>query len=506
MVLAEFKSLLRALYLNPDVASAPVMSSLIGSAGADPTVTLSNWPWYEQLWFMELTKWLPAHRQVWELAPFLFSTVAVALVVWMAWHTFGPWAAAMAGTAIVCASIGMRAVLFTLNTHGATVLHGVVLGATLVFLDRRGARVSRRLLFALGVVLAVFTAAGETDRLTVVCGIVPFVATAGLAWWRTGLPAQRRIAVFAVVTAAAGLLGGELATASMRDAHIIAIGGFHVSFVPAGALVNNVQILITAFSHLGGGDFFGVSVDAAGLLLFAAGFLTLLAATLVLRWLWRAAPSLAGPAAEAATAPARQTYIAFWGLTLISVIVAFVISSTPVDTGSSRYLASAFVAVAALLPALAPSQPRLRALLVIGLTTFAVLAVRTDLVAGQSYGSGPNGGDAGQLEQYAVAHGLKYGYAGYQDAPVLSWETHLRLQVFPLYQCLGSLCPFPLHTISTWYRPRPHTRTFLIAEPAANYTALGGPFPAAGPPVETARFGNLQFFVYDHDIAADLGH
>ena len=77
----RFDGIVRAVYRNADIASAPVIGELAHEAPGGATITLGYLPWYTTLWFEELTRWLPFHRQLWEVGPWLGSLVGIGLVI-----------------------------------------------------------------------------------------------------------------------------------------------------------------------------------------------------------------------------------------------------------------------------------------------------------------------------------------------------------------------------------------------------------------------------------------
>jgi hypothetical protein len=508
-LLASAGPLVSALYLNADIASAPVISSLLAHAPAGRVVTLGNYPWYEPFWFFELTRGFPWHRQLWEAAPFLVAAADLSLLVWMAWRALGPRAALITGSVLACTTHGMRFVLFTPNAHGGALFHGVLLGAALVFVSRRGSPIPTLVLLAGGVVLSVLTAVGSSDRLLVVDSLVPFVLTAWVCWWRTRAAAQRMVALVATYLAVLALLWDRLAETAMRADHVAQTRDFGLSFVSPSQLFPNVAVFTSAFSDLGGGDFFGARVSGGGVLSLAAATLTLAAGAAVVRWCWRAAPNLlAPPRALSSAALARETYVVFWSATLLCTVAAFLLTSAPQDVRDSRYLAAAFVAVVALLPVVAPTTRRARLVLLVAVSAYALLALHASIDEGRyAYGTQLTPAELQRLERYAQRQHLAYGYADYATAPVVTWATGLRVQVFPVQPCSRGLCAFYLHTISSWYAPHPGARTFLLVDKASQstYLAVTGPSTAFGPPTSRAKLGGLTIYVYDHDIAAHLG-
>ena len=498
------------LYLDADIASAPVIGSLVASAPAGRIVTLGNYPWYEPLWFMELSRWLPWHRLVWEAAPFVVSLIDLALLVVVARLAVGGRAALFTGAVFCCTTRGTRFVLLTPNAHGAALLHGLLLGAALVIAVRNNARITRPVLFGAAAVLAFVSGLGATDRLFVVDSLVPFVVAACFGWWRTRCSPECRLALAAIGTAAVALLLGEIVRHLMQHEHVVPTPGFVVSLAPPSRLASNASTLVRAFSYLGGGDVLASPFRMASLPAFAAGLLTLAAGALVARWSWLGLRR-GWARVEVGQEPdlTRETYLVFWGATLVCSTIAFILSSASIDAGDSRYLLAAFVAVLALLPVLVQrSSQRTQLGLAIAACAFALLSLHAAVGEGRyAYGSKLTPTEIRRFVRYASRHKLRYGYADYATAPALTWATGVRVQVFPVQPCGARLCPFYLHTISSWYSPGPDARTFLIVDRATqgSYRSVTEPSSAFGRALERVRIGDLTVYVYDHDLAAALG-
>jgi hypothetical protein len=515
VLLAQARSLTHALYLNADTASAAVISSLMGGAPAHSVVTLGNYPWYEPMWLMLASRPLPAHRAMWLGGPFVLTAAAFLIVSWAGWRTFGAWVAAMTLALLVCTSHGMREVLFTPNWHGALVLHSAVLGATLVFVKRHWERMSTGRRLSLGVGVALVTAAGETDRLLIATGVIPFVLAALFGWWQTRAVAQRQIALFATGTAIAGIAAGELAGGAMRSAGVVP-SPLHLTLGVTN-VAHNLDLLVKGLAYLGGGYVLRGDGDSAAL---ASGALVLTATIVVLAWLCVKSAGhrhgsaghpheSAGHPHESAGHPhesaghdsgeaAREAHTTFWGLAITATCAAFLFSSAPTDVLSARYLGVAFVGILALLPVAARSRSWTRGLLAGGASLYAVLAVGHVLSDGVGgYGTGPSQALAGEVERYVAASGATHGYAEYQDAAVLTWETRLHIRVYPVMSCGEGLCPFYLHTISSWYTPAQTGRSFLVTDSSPALIPLRSPPSNLGPPASKASFGPLTVYIYN---------
>jgi hypothetical protein len=502
-------SLIPALYLNPDIASAPVITTLMAHAPAGGVVTLGNYPWYEPLWLMEATRSLPGHRQIWEALPIVGSLIAIALIVWAARRALGGWAAFVTGAILVSTTAATRFVLLTPAAHWPNLLHVAVLVATLVYLNGRRSRVPTGTLVAGGALLALFTAAGATDVLFLVDGLLPFLVTVWVCSWRTGHPVQRRIALFGTAVGATALVGGLLLRALMRHEHVISTPYFHPAFVTAGNVGKNIENLVESFVYAGGGNFFGSAFHTLSALAFLAAVLTFAAGVRVVVGGWRAAPSL-GRRVERVTpaVAAREAWLVFWGTTIVVTSVAFVVTNLPDGLSSSRYLMTVYFGVAALIPALVSRVPRAWTVVTCGVVVFALTSVIALASEGRgAYGPALSNGDIAAFTTYAESSGLTVGYSDYSTAPALTWASGMKVDVFPVAPCGSSLCPYYLNTISSWYTPRSGTRTFLIVDAAtrSSYLPVTKPLTAFGSPAAVKQFGDLTVYVYRHDIARELG-
>ena len=80
------------------------------------------------------------------------------------------------------------------------------------------------------------------------------------------------------------------------------------------------------------------------------------------------------------------------------------------------------------------------------------------------------------------------------------------VRVYPVKSCTGGAipCPVGFHLISSWYRPRPGRRSFLVVDPRYANGPLD-PGLAFGRPLQIAAIPPARVFVYDYDIAARFG-
>lgn len=516
VLLAQAPTLARDLYLNSDNATALVLPALSGHALPGAIVNLGDHPWYEPWWYMRATAGLPGYHQLWEIAPFVLGLLGIAAVVACAWLALGPLAGLLCAAALLAASETLRGDLYTPETHGLVVLHlGVLCGALL--LVQRWARASRlapaRLLL-LGVPFVIFTGAGLTDQLLLVSGLAPFVLAPLLCWLRLRDPAWRAVSAFAIATAVLAGIVALLLAHVMQEQHVVH-APFPIDFVASEAIVSGLQNLLVAFLTLGGGAFFGAPVSGGNLLTFLAGALVLLALGLVARLLWRWAriPAPASESLAPALAP-RELFLAFWGVVLVCGLGAFALTQLSNTASNTRYLLGAWVALAALLGVLATvplarAVPRARAALLAGVAVFGLINIHAELATGvQPSGPAPNLRLAGAIERFAAAHGARVGYGSYWDSAPVTWETHQHIKLFPIQQCDAGVgwCIFYGADISSWYLPRPHTRTFLLTDARPGIPLeVTAPPTGFGHPIAGESLGEgLSIYIYNRDIASYL--
>jgi hypothetical protein len=409
LLLANAKGLVQAIYLSADVVSAPMIAELSDQAPPGSEVVLGNFPWYEAFWFETLTRWVPAHRQVWQVAPYVFSLAGLACVAWSTWRVAGRWAGAMVAVALGCASAGLLLYQFAWSIHAAVLFHAPLLGAFLVLCASRGGSIGRPAVHvAVAVALTLFTALGvATDRLLLVAGVVP-LALAGLgALWLVRGPVGRRLAITACGVALGSVLLAVPIGAIAREAGIRATD-FPITFASFDRLGPNVRLFFESLAYLAGGDFSGKepSFDSVVQLLCAA------AVAIGAVWAARYARRFV---ADGTTDAVRAAHVLFWTAAGALTTLTFVLSSLPVDKFSSRYVIVALYAIAALLAvAVASSTGWRRVAVVAAVTLIAVSGVaslaRQDL---QDNPAGyPTGVLSGQIADLVVEEGLDHGYAG----------------------------------------------------------------------------------------------
>jgi hypothetical protein len=503
LLLASFGATVDVIYANADIVSAPVIGELFPKAPSATVTTLGFLPWYSTLWFELATRWVPFHRVLWEVGPWLASIAGILAVAWSTAKASSRWAAWLVAVVLVCAGNTLLPIQFASDLHGATLVCVCALDAFLVLLVLRAGRIgSTWAHVCLCVLVAALAAAGlASDDLLYPAGFVPFLV-AGLAqlWWQPGA-AGRRIAISTAAIAALAVVGSRIAVAAMHD-HRAYAAQYQLTYAGWTDLVPHAAQLVQSLVQLFSGDFGGAQIGARSVLAFACALVVVGGGALA----WREGRAQLRRVHDRAAAHAtREAHITFWFLALVLPVVAFVLSSQG-GAGKGRYLASSgygIVVLAALV--LSGKRAAVRAVGVAAaciVVTGSLLALEARDLEHQSVF--PTRAFARGLEAFVDGEGLKYGYAAYWDAAPLTWDLHERVQIFPVEACDAphGLCRPAAHYIESWYEPRPSTRTFLLVDrifgPPAPATRLGGP-------AEVVSIDRYTIYVYDYDIGAAMG-
>lgn len=508
VVLANFSSLITAINMDSDVSIALMIGKLVGSAPHASQVVLGNHPWYEPLWFLDLTSGFPGYRQLWEIAPAAWSLVGLAVLTWSAWWALGRRAAILTASALLCVGTAGRMMFFSFDWHGPTVVHTVFLGAVVVWLAGRAQplRLREMSAVALGMgAISALPAAG--DSLFLYWAILPLLFTCALLVWRTRSPVHWQALAVAVEVAVVALAGGAvLHHAMVRDGWTSL--PFRPNFASTSVLGHNFVLLAQAYTNLAGGNFFGTRVNFANSVTFASGLLFLGALVCVPFELYRRVRrSVPAPVSLDPVAARRVAYIAFWATSLAITTAAFVFSSVPVDANSARFLLAGYVGVGALLPLLATRGRGWSVIVTSAVCLFAVIAsfqvIRNPFQPQLNF---PTPQRAQALARFAKAEGVTDGYAGYWDAADLTWMSRFGVRVYPVSQCTPQhlvICPYNIG-ISSWYTPRRGARSMLIVDHGIQLPLVNAPDPKDGAPTATTTIGDLTVYVYPFDIASNF--
>ena len=504
LLVVRFPHLIAWQNSDSDVASAFTLTDAI-SHGAPGQVVMSTQGAWVSLWYGLLTHGLSFHRVLWEISPALLSLATACLIGWSVARVSTRTAGALTVALIVAASpTGVRN--FTAAFFHNTTIPGVaILGAYLVWLScrprTRGPVVMSVVLGSL--VVGAFLA---SDELLGVVGLAPFFGVSALLALRT----RDRTGLLPVAAVTCGsVVVGVITSGVMRALDFrTTTPGFGLTGTLVGA---HLKWLARGLLRMGN----GLSVAPHDLirtpLTFAAGIVTVSG---LLALFWVAGRSLVrsgvreAPAARTAVRPdsddlarARALHATFWAASLLCAATAYVITSVALIP-SDRYFLVAIPAVAATVPLLLTSRR----------AAWVIAAAATVFVAGSIVALAANDernlttrpaavSQARQIEAVVQNLHLGVGYAGYWEAAGLSWTTNERLHVYPVTDVGGQIEPMYLARVAAWYRPRPHTSSYLLLEPGDN--VLADRIPRGLPrPDREIHLGQVTLATYPYDIAA----
>lgn len=505
VLLVDFRDVITSINMYGDAIIAPVMAKLLGQAPPGSQVVLGHHPYYEEFLFLRASAGLSFYRRLWEVVPLLWTALGVGMLAWSARRAFGGYAAVLTASALICFGALGRYSFFTFDWHALTVIHTILLGAALVWLTPRASDISWGAVSAVAVALGLISALpAASDVLFVFWALIPMCVAAAVMASRSVGRARWTPLVFTLITVLVSLLAGS-AIAHVMRAHGITASQPAYTFVSSFAAgIHNLELMVEGFMALGGGDFFGMKLAFLGLIVFVSGALIVAALLLGLREARRFSVAAYRAPVSRRRPSSALVYVGFWATSLVVQAVVFVLTSVPkVTTGSSRYVLAGYVAIIALVPLLARGRVWRRAVVTAGVCLFALSGVIQ--LARQpfaSFGPYPTPTVADRVLSFARAHDVHYGYAGYWDAPDLTWLTRFNLKIYPIQSGCGveGICAASPAQINTWYRARPGVRSMLIADSALpGVSSIDG---MLGRPLSIARIGTLTVAIYPFDIAS----
>jgi hypothetical protein len=519
VLLVDFGPVITSINTFGDAVIAPVLGKLAGQAPANSLIVLGHHPYYEEFLFLRATAGLPFYRSLWNITPLLWTLLGMGILAWSARRALGWVAAVLTTSALICLGALGRFEFFTFNWHGLTVIHTILIGASLVWLAPRAGEISWRRLVIVAVALGLLSALpASSDVLFLIWALVPMAIVAGVLFYLGQGRARWTPAAFTAIVILVAVVLGAVIGDIMR-ANGITSGAFPVSLASAAGVFHSLPLLGQALLAVGGGDvsapfhnFVRYPRLVSGILLAAAIVLALfVSARLVVngtrRLRSRGPVSVPNQVGASGVEERRElAYLTFWSASLVAALLAYVASDVPkLTTASSRYALAGYVAILALFPVMALRGWRWRRWITVGVCVFIVSAI-VDLSVRPfvRFGPYPTPALASRVLAFARAHHVDYGYASYWDGPAITWMTDFRLQLYPARAgCLPYVtCPPRLPRISSWYGYRPDTRSLLIADSATNgFRRLD---PRLGPPLATGRIGSLALAVYPYDIASEL--
>jgi hypothetical protein len=501
LIAAHFQRIIANVYGSADPASGPVLGELFAHR-AGGGVYLGNLAWYSTLIFELATKWLPAHLQVWEDLPYLFTLGAVALMGWAAWRVAGAWAAAVTSILLLCASPAVMGVMFWLHDHMTTWISFAMLGAFLILIETR-ISVGRLTLAALVLILGVLVGINAaSEQIMLVAGVLPLLI-AGIGTWMLHPGTRTARAAVACVVLAAIIVGVAHETTSIMQSEGVYAVPVSLRFVSMENVSANFMQWWQAITVLGNGTFFDQAISFTTVLAAACAALSVVTVVLIPRMAWR---HISGArAGEAADAP-LSAYLLFWASSAVLLSAALIFSSAPQTGGTQRYLVGLVFAAAAVAPLFAKRCAAAQAAVVLGTVVFSLASVisltRSDLIAKAT--TGPTPAVAEGVADLAARLHLTRGYAIYWDAAPITLGSHFRVQPAPMVGCVASPggCPGPVHFITTWYQIERAAHSFLLTDSTME------PYkPAAelGAPSAVYRIGTVTMYVFDYDIGIYIG-
>ena len=451
LLAVQFSDVISTTNLDADTVSAPVIGELFGGTPAHASVVLGQFGWYATLLFELATKWLPLHRQIWEVAPYAMALGGAALAAWSVWQVAGRWAASITAVLLICAAPATLHLLLSMTQHAPDWFCLALLAAFLIVLQRRTAALRSRAIAPF--VLIVGTIVGvnaASDPLLVISGLVPFgLALLATHWLARGPHSARALKIGLATLAVVGVtwVGTDVLMASLRVAPESGVDT--TVLASAGKIGANLRLWWQSIAVLGNGDFFGRDVTFASVLAVACAALSIAAVVRPPRAAWlelRAATASRAPV----EASARLAFLVFWCSSASLLSLAFVISATPVDIHADRYLVGLVYAAAAVIPVLAAPRIQTQAVVLAGACIFAlggVISMGNGTVARNTEGfpttraADPRSpGSPPRITSGSDTRATR-------DAASITWSTGIRVQGSTRYRsaigtptCAGSTC------------------------------------------------------------------
>jgi hypothetical protein len=488
------------MYANSDIASAPVLAELISDKGSGHLV-LGYYPWLESLFALDLTRWVPAHISFWKSAPFFVYGAAVLLTGWTVWRTVSPRAGFLVALAMAAPAPLVIFLLGSPDQRLPALTHAVLLAAFLIStpsLSRWGW--PARAVWAAG--LAITLAPGAASDLLIVLGAaLPFLVAVA-AGWRLRL-LERDSAAVAAGACLVGVVSG-FGLERLAEHFEIVYASPDWGIASVGTALSNGWLLLKEIALFGHGwfDTAPPPVDLFDVVRIAAAVAVIAATVFLVLALLRAAR----PFLTDAGRPARVRLLAiYWAASILLVSGPFVFTSVPAGLSSVRYVFTLWPALLTLAAVVFTRRAHV---------WLAILAAVSALIGWAELDRGlytpavvlqPTPAEVTELEKVAALNRLDHGYASYWDAAPIMLESDFKLRAYPLEPC-GRIgyCPFHLHDIESWYRPKPGARTFYVVGDQSLIPPLGPPPASWGTPAKTLHVGHLTVYLFDYDIASRL--
>ncbi len=496
---------------NSDSVGPMLIAESVGHIPHGARVTMASEANLTMVGLDVLTRWVPGHRTLWVLLPFLSATAAITVMALTVRVLAGGRAAMLCAAIAVVLPPLLLTPLLAHSFHTTSFFLLAISGSLLTWQARSAAPMAPQRL----VVFAVLGMVGGIELLSdhlFFIGLASLCGAAVLLWVQRRDRQARDVALVALATAVLALLVWRLASAWAVQANI---HSGPVSSAPASPhrVLQNLALLRDVVLTMVNGQ-----SRAPGPLplrivcgVVAAAAIAVLLWTL-LRLAWRglaAARRGAGPSGVADVGVQSRgglVFSAYWALVGGLLLAAYLFSQIPIDISSIRYLVPLLWAVAALVPLVAArSAVRMAlaggAVAVVGLYGAAALNVAIQ--------------DEFQLPQRAEALvatlqslGVHHGYAGYWQGDMLTWQSGgdiVSRGVFQSPACDASqpgwFCPYLTNTVQSWYAPSGTGPTFLIVEDGSPF--FPSPLPDSLRPARTVRVDRFTVYVFDGDVGAE---
>lgn len=211
----------------------------------------------------------------------------------------------------------------------------------------------------------------------------------------------------------------------------------------------------------------------------------------------------------------REIYAWFWILSSAGLIAGLCVSGLGVQRSpinyQGHYVDGLWFAVAALLPFGLIRAGALRRVVVVGITSLALVgALGVARMPAYPF-EGPDYIDAAQLTSALDSLGVIHGYGGYWESYAVGWHTDQRISSLPLQQCttpsgVPGLCAYEF-AAPAWYRAAPGPVFVIVLRGSCTHDSLcidAGNLASLPPPATVRTVGFLQIDVYAHDVFAHL--
>jgi hypothetical protein len=505
-----------------DYSSGFTLPKTLAETGTGGNTLLGTSGAYVPLWFGILTANLPLHRELWELAPTGLFIVTALAVGWSVAQVTNRRVGAFAALLILVASPKALYFLMAPVAHNVVYPGTALLGAYLVWLTR-GAGRRRAIAFAApplaGVALGACIA---SDALLIVTGMVPLAFTAVLA----GVHRSRRsrlVAVSALTTTVVAIPIAKLTSTIMGSLGYSTLAPSTVT-APLSSLPRHAELMWEGLKGLFNGYLSQTAPGTAETELGVACQVIMVAALIMVlvvgafttaKFIWS---GLRRDEQSTPTQLARALHIIYWAGSAVATCGAWALS-VRIEYVHESYYATLLFSVAAIVVLPLYSRSSARWLISAGASIFFVASIvgltsyymeSYILPIARSYQVRkyvpPISHYVSGITEFAKANHVVVGYAGYWDAPSLTWTADERILVRPVQLCRNpegvDICPFFDERVPSWYEPK-QRRTFLLVDSMETFLPV---LPEGlGVPLAARAFGPVQMYVYPYDIASLMG-